>query len=220
MQVHLEGNGLTDEFVDVLARVMADRPDGDGDGDGDGNGGGGSGGGPRRSGSGDEAGARKSVGIRLRHLHLASNSIRGTTDGFEKLLSGVVGLQIEYLGLDSNRIENLLPVLGDNCLTNLDVAMCDIGPASVAAFADWLGSDNSVLEFVRLDYNEVMDEGAIAIATALGRNSTLISLSLQFCGLSGSGGIALATAIKTRNRTLETVQSHQKKKYIKNQTMT
>ncbi|CEL94624.1 unnamed protein product [Vitrella brassicaformis CCMP3155] len=51
---------------------------------------------------------------------------------------------------------------------------------------------NAKITFLRLDFNKIGSEGAEALAKGLAENASIKHLSLQYCGITSNGGVALS----------------------------
>jgi len=80
-----------------------------------------------------------------------------------------------------------------NKLTTLGLACCEIGPTGAKEIAEWVSV--SALTDLNLMWNQIGDEGAIAIGEALRVNASLTSLDLANNWIGDKGGVAIANAL-------------------------
>ncbi|EDV28880.1 NACHT, LRR and PYD domains-containing protein 5 [Trichoplax sp. H2] len=84
---------------------------------------------------------------------------------------------------------------GDYKITTLELEDCDIGAYSIARLSKSFQS-NTLVNLV-LDFNEFGDEGVEGLCNGLKGNSSLIKLSLNYCGLTHKSGKILSKAISS-----------------------
>jgi len=78
-------------------------------------------------------------------------------------------------------------------LTYLEMVDCKIDSFSLGRFAECLSMPH--LTTLVLDFNGFGDEGCVQLCSGLEGNSTLIKLSLKFCGLTAVSGVCLGKTI-------------------------
>lgn len=83
-------------------------------------------------------------------------------------------------------------------VTEVDLSYNNIGNDGAIAFADLLRKNTSI-QFVSLAHNNIGPEGARAIADALMLNMTVVSISLRGNPIDDEGGIAIGTMIRGNN---------------------
>ena len=93
--------------------------------------------------------------------------------------------------------------LKQNIITHLKITNCQIGYEEAKALATAL-EKNTTLVSLDLDVNSIGDEGAKALATVLEKNTTLQILELYENNIGDEGAKALATALE-KNTTLVTL---------------
>ena len=147
------------------------------------------------------------------------NACEGITAGMMENIIDVVGLrgiQTLYLdeydmdeevsaalgGLSTNSTLNTLS-LGGNQYRLLNVPRVgSITATGMVAISSCLSNPSTSLEKLSLNYNQIGEQGALALARGLVGNSTLKKLDLSDCDIGTQGGIALARALEN-NTTLE-----------------
>ena len=91
---------------------------------------------------------------------------------------------LKKLSLDGSELYSYQPRIGS------------MTAAGMKGFSACLSSPSSSLEDLSLMYNQIGDDGGIALAKGLSHNSTLKRLCLYECDLGIQGGIALAEALE------------------------
>lgn len=104
---------------------------------------------------------------------------------------------------DAEALQALGAALGAHrALTSLHASGAGIGPAGARAFAAALAAPTTALRFLTLSGNgNVGDEGARAVAQALGAARVIEGLELDSCGIGPEGAAALGAALQS-NRSL------------------
>jgi Ran GTPase-activating protein (RanGAP) involved in mRNA processing and transport len=91
-------------------------------------------------------------------------------------------------------------------LRRLSVAGCNVGDDAVVRLADALTSDDCRLEWLDLQRNRITCVGATALAAALRDNRVVRTLILRFNNVADNGAIAIGVALRTADSVLEEVE--------------
>ena len=83
-----------------------------------------------------------------------------------------------------------------------------ISRSACECIAAYLASPNCTLQSLYISNNPIGDSGAIALATGLQKNKTLLRLSARSCGLKSAGGIALMDALSSHPRIMTLDMRH------------
>ena len=146
----------------------------------------------------------------LKHLDVQGNNL--SSDSAEMITRGATHssslrvLDMSHSQFSVAAVVNLASLLSEqsNCkLEYLGLRHCNISSEGVAALATALGK-NTTLCTLRLNDNPIGREGAAALAQMLPQNRTLRSIYLHDCNISGEGVAAIATAL-CKNTTLRTL---------------
>lgn len=114
----------------------------------------------------------------MRYLYTSNNNFGNS--GLERLAQ-VASLQLDVCHLGSNKVDHV----------------------GAQVIADVLLSENSVLQTLVLDGNNLGDAGAIIIAEGLKKNKNLKKLDLRNNRIGKAGMLALFEALKSHNMTLQ-----------------
>lgn len=105
-------------------------------------------------------------------------------------------LSLVDVGLTEDSIDLLGPALGDNTgLVTVRVSRNPLGPVGVTALMEFL-KDKASLRNVFIDETDARDEGAMAVAEAIGTRKNFKTISMANNGISEDGFAALLRAAK------------------------
>ena len=129
------------------------------------------------------------VNRKLRTLDLAQTEL------------GDIGVAELFSDLAQSNIHNMP-------LRNIYLNGNGISRSACESIAAYLASSNCTLESLYISNNPIGDSGAIALATGLQENKTLLRLSALSCGFKSAGGIALMDALSSHPRIMTLDISH------------
>ena len=134
----------------------------------------------------------------------APNSVRLLSESLTKF-SSLQEFECRCSKLRDNDIELLLQTLvGHSQLAKIDLTRNEVGGRGMAALAAMLVNPNSSLDDLVLEGCSLDDEGAVAFADALGRNSTLKKLNLDDnSNITATGWNAIFTQLQSPQPPLE-----------------
>lgn len=138
----------------------------------------------------------------LTKLDLSNKSINSCdVAALTEVLSSMTGLKTFNLRSNSvgEKTNNLVKVLlGIKTLIHLDLSFNNMGTTAVKEFAN--NTSELHLKYLNLSFNEIRDEGAIAIAKALPFMPALTCLNLSSNLFGDEGAIALANALPSTKK--------------------
>ena len=135
---------------------------------------------------------------------LSSDSVQLIVDGLFHNTS-LEKLNISESNFSSESVFKLASVLGVNTrLKELDIKYCNIQSSDSVHLAKALEENTTTqLQTLLLGANPIGSEGAVAFASMLATNKSLVKLNMRECSIQGEGAVCLAKALEKNSTVRE-----------------